>query len=119
MLSKVVGHEAARASVKKANHAPVANTAAVITLAATPSYQHFIHGVQWSYSAAPTGGKLTITVAGSTVFEVDITASGPGGFNFGIPGGTNQAVVVTLAAGTGSIVGKVNAQYTTENANSL
>lgn len=118
MLVKQYGFIAKRSDILKANHIPSANTAAVVTLAATTNRQHVVHGVQWSYSVDPTGGKLTITVNGSTVWEVDVTSSGPGGFSCEIPGGTNQAIVVTLAAGGGASVAKINVQYTSESPSS-
>ena len=114
MFSKQVGHISRRTALRNAVHAPAADTAAVITLAAAANTQHFINGVQWSYSTSPTAGRLTITVNAVTVFDVSVTGSGPGGFNFAIPGGTNQAIVITLAAGSGSCVGKINCQYTSE-----
>lgn len=114
MLSRSTGSQSNRVKVSKANHAPVANTAAVVTIAAVTGKTHTIHGVQWSYSTSPTGGNLLIQSNGVTIFSVDITAGGPGGFNFAMPGTPNQNVVVTLASGTGACVGKVNVQYVTE-----
>jgi hypothetical protein len=91
-----------------------ANDTAVITLAAATDTIHALDSLQWSYSAAPTGGKLTIAIGGSTVWEVDITAAGAGP-NIIFPKGVyqttgNEAMVLTLAAGGGAIVGKLNAQ---------
>lgn len=116
MFSKEVGSPTSRTGVKKEVHHPAADTAAVVTIEAVAGRQHVVQMVQWSYSTSPTGGSLTIAVAGSTVWKVDITASGPGGFSMPITGGTNQEIVVTLATGTGSCVGKLNVQYTTEHA---
>lgn len=92
-------------------HVPAGNTAAVVTYSAPGAgICHVINGVAWSYSAAPTGGRLTITDDGNTVLDIDITAAGPGSLCFAHPlkGTANKAVVVTLAAGGGVIVGKVN-----------
>lgn len=114
MLGKLIGRSTARAAVLLGIHVPAANTAAIVTLAATAGKQHLVLGCQWSYSTSPTGGRLTVTVNAVTKFDIDITAGGPGGFNFSIPGGTNQAVVITLAAGSGACVGKLNVQYVTE-----
>ena len=118
MLSKLVGHVSNRSAIIKASHYPASNTAAVITIAAVAGFQHFIHGVQWSYSAEPTGGRLTVTVNAVTVWDADVISGGPGGFSFEIPGGTNQAVVITLAAGGAGITGKLNCQHTTESSSS-
>lgn len=114
MFVRSVSHKSNRATIKRANHSPVANTAAVVTVNASSGFTHTVHGVQWSYSTSPTGGNLLITSNGVTLYSIDITASGPGGFNFAIPGTPNQNVVVTLASGTGSCVGKLNVQYVTE-----
>lgn len=92
-------------------HVPAAATAAIVTYAAAGAgVAHLIEGVAWSYSAAPTGGRLTITDAGVTVFDIDITAAGPGYIPF--PRGlrsdaANTAMVVTLASGAGAVAGKV------------
>lgn len=64
-----------------------------------------------SYSAAPTGGRLTITDNAVTVFDLDITTAGP--FTIPLPDGiqnlaVNTALVFTLAAGGAAVVGKIN-----------
>ena len=114
MLVKVVGQNALRETVRNAMHVPAGNTAAVITIAAVANRKHWLHNIQWSYSADPTGGRLTVTSGGVTKFDVDIITGGPGGFGLEIVGGVNEEVVITLAAGGGVIVGKLNAQYSTE-----
>jgi hypothetical protein len=94
-------------------HAPAAATAAVITLAADASQFHVLDWVAWSYDDTPTAGLLTITIAGTTVFSASITDKGPGIFNFYHPFYTitkNQAMVITLASGGGSVSGKLNAR---------
>mgnify|MGYP001603033601 CR=1 FL=1 len=95
-------------------HAPIADTAAVITLTAASGKRHVVDKIFGSYSAAPTGGLLTIslTVLGTAVsFLVTITAAGPFDFDFPVPlqGDDNTAITITLAAGGGTVVGKVNA----------
>lgn len=93
-------------------HAPSAATAAVVTYAAEAGKKHCISGVAWSYSAAPTGGNLKIEdVSGTTIFSIDITAAGPGIITFPIPkksAAVNTAMIVTLASGAGSVVGKLS-----------
>jgi hypothetical protein len=91
-------------------HVPASNTAAIITYAALTGYSHVLAGLKWSYDAAPTGGNLKITDGGTLVFSEDITAAGPGFFDFEPPimGTPGAAVVITLAAGGGGISGKVN-----------
>jgi hypothetical protein len=103
--------EQPRAAIAGNVHAPAAATAAVITKAAAGAgIHHVISGIAFSYSAAPTGGNLTITDGGVTVFNIDITAAGWGQINFDEPimGDANAAMVVTLASGAGAVVGKVN-----------
>jgi hypothetical protein len=85
------------------------NVAATITLAVVGGMRHAISGVLWSYSAAPTGGRLTISNGGATALDIDITGSGPGvlAFDPAKLGDTGASVVVTLAAGGAAVVGKV------------
>jgi hypothetical protein len=115
MLSKQFGHVTGRDSVLSGLHRPAAATAAIVTLAAVARMRHIVHYVAWSYDTTPTGGKLTITKGGTVVWEVAITASGPGGLSLAIIGAVNSEVVVTLASGAGAVIGIVNVQYTTES----
>jgi hypothetical protein len=91
-----------------------AATAAVATKAADAKQFWCVDWVTWSYSAAPTGGKITIAINGVTVWEQDITAAGPGQFDFSkaplYTGTLNQALTITLASGAGAVVGKVCAR---------
>lgn len=94
-----------------ANYATASNAAAVVTVAAAATKCHAISGLAWSYSGSPTGGTVKIEDgSGTTVFSLDITAAGPGSVLFGKPmrGTVNTALIVTLAAGGGGVVGKVN-----------
>jgi hypothetical protein len=92
-----------------------ANAAVAITFAALADRTHIIWQIDWSYSGAPTGGALTITDGGTTVFQVDISAAGPDSIIFAPPkkAKLNSAVVVTLAAGGAGVVGKLNVAQTT------
>lgn len=114
MLIKLAGQTALRDSILSAIHVPAAATAAVITLAAVAGKKHWLHSIQWSYSADPTGGRLTVVTGVTTRFDVDITTGGPGGFSLEIVADENEAMVITLASGAGAVVGKINAQYSTE-----
>jgi hypothetical protein len=92
-------------------HVPAVNTAAVVTYGATPGLRHCLTGVGYSYSnGIPTGGRLTITDAGNTVFDIDIVEEGAGAILFPKPKRctSGSAAVVTLAAGGAGIQGKVN-----------
>lgn len=91
------------------SHAPAANNPAIVTYAAQVNLAHSIDAIMWSYDGTPTGGRLTVTDGGTTVFDVEITSGGPGFFNFpgGIRGSENSALVITLAAAGASVEGKL------------
>lgn len=94
-------------------HPPSANTAAVVTLpAGGAGTRNVVDQIFFSYSASPTNGSLVITDGGATVISVAITATGLQSMVFVRPyvAAENSAVVVTLAAGGGSVVGKLNVQ---------
>ena len=95
------------------NLASAAATAATLTKAADASEFWVVDWITWSYSAAPTGGKLTVALGGVSYLEVDITAGGPGQLQFDHPlytGTKNEALLITLASGGGAVVGKVSAR---------
>lgn len=77
---------------------PGAGVAAVCTLPVVAGKPNTLSKVVWSYNADPTNGRLTITLGGVTVLDVDITKGGPGALQFGAITGT-AAIVVTLAHG--------------------
>ena len=85
------------------------NTAVVITLPVSAARREFAGSIVWSYSAAPTGGRLTVAGGGFGI-DVDIIAGGPDYIPFAIPQHATDDVpiVITLAAGGGVIVGKLN-----------
>jgi len=93
-------------------HAPAANTAAVVTYAAsTTGGAHIINGIGYSYSAAPTGGNLKVEDgSGNTVLSLDITEAGTRFIPFqnAVKGSVNTALIITLSAGGGSVVGKLS-----------
>ena len=87
---------------------PSSDTAAVATIANAKNYTISGTWVLWSYSTAPTGGKLTIKSASTTIAEVDITAAGPGFLPLdGLNSVRNEAYSATLAAGGTGVSGKV------------
>ena len=99
-------------TMKSVHVAAITNVNAVATIPAVPGEFHAIVGVHWSHSIAPTAGLLTIAIGGVTVFEVHVTAAGPGVINFEKPlqnGVMNAAVVVTLTGG--AAVKRLNVQY--------
>ena len=89
-------------------HTPVADTAAIITLAAEHHVRHLVRTIVWSYSVAPTAGRLTLTVDGTIRLDVDITAAGPGALPLDLLTAEQAAVVITLAAGGAAVVGKLS-----------
>jgi hypothetical protein len=93
-----------------------ANTNAVITVAASPNEFWVIDAIGWSYSAAPTNGRLVASIGGVTLIDIDIIAGGPGLIELRKPfyktdETRNEALVITLHAGSGSVVGKVYCRY--------
>jgi hypothetical protein len=121
LVKQVGGGGVAPQNIINSVHTPVAATAAVVTLAvpgASEVKRHVIHGIQWSYSAAPTGGRLTVvSTTGSHVeLDIDITAAGPGALGTPISGVMNSELVVTLASGAGAVIGKLNVQSIIESA---
>lgn len=89
---------------------PAAATAAVYTHALVAGKKAKIDGVTVSYGATPTGGNLLIeSPTGTTIFSTDIPTAGtfticpPNGFT----GNAGNEMVVTLASGGGSVVGKL------------
>lgn len=83
------------------------DAAAVVTITAS-ALPVYVRNVVCSYSAAPTGGALTITQGATTFFSIDITTAGPHVIpvDLKFAGGAN--VVVTLADPGGTVVSKLN-----------
>ena len=100
-------HEIPQLLLAANGHAPAANTAAVVTLAATAARAHVLSQIIWSYDGDPTGGSLTISIGGVALPSFAITSGGPGFLTFWPPikGHVNEAIVVTLAAGGAGVTG--------------
>jgi hypothetical protein len=113
ITGKIQGGNLALADINRARHYPAANTAATQTIAAVVGKRHVLFKIAYSYSAAPTGGRLSVTDGGTTVFDVDITLAGPGAFTLMEPMGINSEMIVTLAAGGVGITGKLQFTYFT------
>lgn len=89
------------------------NIDVVVLLTAAPGKRGSIAGLTtFSYSAAPTGGRLTVKDGATTLFDVDITAAGPGPLPLVYTGSVNTALTVTLAAGGSGVIGKLNTSRT-------
>lgn len=88
-----------------------ANQAATVAISGVAGVGVYCSGVVWSYSGAPTGGRLTIQSGSDTLLDIDIAVSGPDSVMFPQPLllGNSAAVTFTLAAGGGGVTGKVGA----------
>lgn len=110
-------------SVPVAAQTPAANTPAVLTLTApTNGTCWTLTELRFSYSAAPTGGLLTIAwtdpVAGAVSELHDVIAGGANQFRFPNEGKVfpaNTLVTITLAAGGAGIFGRLYATAKTMN----
>lgn len=93
-----------------------ANTAVATTYTGVAGQRHRLTYVAYSYNPAPTTGRLTVTDGGATIFDLDLPAAvdreiplPPGG----LQGSAGLDMVITLAAGGGTSVGKLNtSKYT-------
>lgn len=85
-----------------------ANAAASITLSANAFIEPSISNISYSYSGVPTGGSIKVEDgSGNTIAFWYVVAAGPG--NIPLPpslhGTLNNNLIVTIAAGGGSVVG--------------
>jgi hypothetical protein len=107
-------------SQKIGTHFPAAATAAVVTIAASTEpgvKRHILRWVVVSYSETPTGGRLTVVHGSRTTLDVNITSADPIPLRdlmiFNDLANANEAMVVTLASGGGTAVGKLTIGYQT------
>ena len=91
------------------------NTNVTLTLSAISGKRHSAHGLQWSYSNNPTGGRITILSDSDVLLDHDIISGGPGGFAPSTPGNLGGTLVITLYAGGAGITGKLSCQTSTED----
>lgn len=110
MITKQISSNIAAQSLLAQTVISAANADGVINIALTAS-RIVIHGIQSSYSAAPTGGRLILT-DGTYTWDIDLDNT-PFIFNGSIPFSAN--LTATIKAGGASVVGKLNLQYTQEN----
>ena len=94
-------------------HVPVADTAAVITIAAVEGETHVIDEIEFSYDVVPGAVKVfTIASGGVTLWSTslaNVAIIRSHTFQRGLPGTKSANMVITLPAGTGTCLGKVNA----------
>jgi hypothetical protein len=115
MLSKHLNRILTKSRIQNLVNVPASNTAAVITVNGVTGSFIAVHRIEWSYSGTPASGRLTIS-DGSTKFDIDITASGPGAMNVMKFGTDASTVTITLAAAGVGITGKLNADISIEPA---
>lgn len=108
-----------------ANNTGTASSNTNVTLtytAAGAGIRYVLSGIAWSYNGTPTAGRLIIKnngSSGTTVFDIDITAAGPGFIPFNPPKlfGSNVDVFIELFAGGSGVVGKLNVLGITTDTN--
>lgn len=76
-------------------------------------HRHVLAGVSWSYDATPTTGNIKIKDGTSVIYDLDITAAGPGFQYFDPPkqGSVGSSMTITLASGAGSATGQLSASH--------
>ncbi|MHC4179717.1 MAG: hypothetical protein ACYSWU_19575 [Planctomycetota bacterium] len=72
-----------------------------VSLPATTGVAHVLDFIHASYAVAPASGSVSVTIGGSGVWQVDITAAGDHYFNFDPPiyGARGSAMALTMADG--------------------
>lgn len=96
----------------------VAGAAVVIPVTVESGKTVSVDAVFWSYSAAPTGGRILIEpTSGSDPFDLHITEAGPGAFQFLCGLNFASDFTLTLAAPGGAVVGKLNVFLSTRTRN--
>lgn len=94
-----------------------ANAAAVITIAAGADDFWVLDAIGFSYSAGSPAGSITVAIGGTTLFTLNITGTTDQFLDFSncpiykAARTKNEALVVTLAAGGASVIGKLNIRY--------
>jgi len=92
--------------------AAATDTARTITLPGASNTVNVLAGVAWSYAGTGTlsGGRLTVSDNGVTVFQIDIQDKGQDKivFDYPIKGTPGSAMVVTLTAGGANVAGSLN-----------
>lgn len=96
-----------------------ANAPVTVTLTPPGGTRIVLDHIVYSYSAAPTAGRLTIVDGAATVFDIDDTGAGQQAFLQGSPGLASTAidnvVAITLAAAGAAVVGKLFVMFHTIN----
>lgn len=89
-----------------------ANAAVTISRGGASGIAHILGGLAFSYGGSGTlsGGAISITDGGTTVFQLEVAAKGHYVIPFepALRFGAGNSVVVTLAAGGANVTGMVN-----------
>jgi len=106
-MADAVAHWASEAN--SVDVASGTNAAAIVQYAAAGELLcHVVEGVAWSYGGQMAGARLLIEDGTSIVFDIDIPTQGWGYIPVSKRGSPNTAMTITLTAGGGGIVGKLN-----------
>ena len=93
----------------------LAGAAVTVTLSAAAGVYHQVHNVTWSYSAMPTGGRITLVDGGTTIVDLDLVQdpfdSLPTSMLPILSLLPNTDMVITLAAGGLGVTGKLVVDY--------
>lgn len=101
----------------KASFSKVASSGGGVTTITKTGTTGTVHVLDWmvaSFNETPTAAAaLTVTIGGTVVFNVDISTAGPHSFTFpgGMYGVLGNALIVSMAVGGGSEVGKISARF--------
>lgn len=101
---------------KNKTHAPIADTAAVVEIAAVADEFHVIDSIHASFDVAPGSTESVQIAIGGVETFLDGIPNAAGVFEFLFPRGhykqvVNQAVVVTLSPSAGGAKGTMNVSY--------
>ena len=102
------GWQAYSAFLQRNVMSAAANAQVNLTIAQRAGHNICISGIAWSYNDDPTNGRMWITIGAQTVFDIDITQSGPGFFPFVPPIESQGEVQIHLAAAGAGVIGKLS-----------
>lgn len=88
------------------------NADAVLTLPRVNGKRHRVYQLVWSYSAAPTGGRVVSEHMAGDELDFQITAAGPGAMPFPPAyGQLARELTFRLKAGGSGVIGTLSAFY--------
>lgn len=88
-----------------------ANGPATIIIPQVAGRKHLLKSVLCGYTAAPTGGVLTVTDGAAVRASVPITSEGAAPIKHDVIGTTNTAMTITLSPGGSGVVGHLSVAY--------